>query len=174
MFRISVFMLLLSGCGFHVRDVSKQPLPMIYQQLELELVPSAEALRLPLTRYLNYSGVAPDIPRQASRTLSADDTVLRIEGFNLYRQPFAGRLTEVQLRLVATFSLYRNQKPITASRTVVAQRSYQYDRATLNTDNQEEQYLVQVMQDDIAQQIVCTLRSNRLPAVNSREVDQAP
>ena len=54
-------------------------------------------------------------------------------------------------------------RPITEPRTVVATRSYQYNVETVNTDDQEKNYLNQVIVDDVAQQIVRQISSNRLP-----------
>lgn len=53
--------------------------------------------------------------------------------------------------------------PITEPRTVVATRTYQYDIETVNTDDQEQKYLNQVIIDDVAQQIARQISSNRLP-----------
>ena len=154
-----------SGCGFHLHSRAVSPLPVDYQHLQLELVPEASALRQPLSNYLRNLGTSDD---------NSTATVLKVHRFHLYRQPLSGKLTEVQLRLVAEFSLYRNGQPLTAPRTIIAQRSYQYDRATVNTDNQEESYLIGVMQDDVAQQIVRLLHTGRLPKPDARTIDQAP
>jgi LPS-assembly lipoprotein len=54
---------------------------------------------------------------------------------------------------------------VTEPRTITASRSYQYDVATVNTDDQEQKYLNQVIVDDVAQQIVRQISSNRLPKV---------
>ena len=48
----------------------------------------------------------------------------------------------------------------------MASRSYQYDVATVNTDDQEQKFLKEVIIDDVAQQIVRQISSNRLPLVN--------
>jgi len=45
----------------------------------------------------------------------------------------------------------------------VATRTYQYDIETVNTDDQEQKYLNQVIIDDVAQQIARQISSNRLP-----------
>lgn len=156
---------LSSGCGFHLHSRTVSPLPVDYQHLQLALAPEAAVLRQPLSNYLRNLGISDD---------DSTATVLNVHRFHLYRQPLSGKLTEVQLRLVAEFSLYRNGQPLTAPRTIVAQRSYQYDRATVNTDNQEESYLIGVMQDDVAQQIVRLLRTGRLPKPDARTLDQAP
>ncbi|MBL4860690.1 MAG: hypothetical protein JKX96_07515, partial [Acinetobacter sp.] len=54
-------------------------------------------------------------------------------------------------------------RALTEPRTVVATRSYQYNVETVNTDDQEKNYLNQVIVDDVAQQIVRQISSNRLP-----------
>ena len=57
-------------------------------------------------------------------------------------------------------------KPLTDDRTIMATRSYQYDAATVNTDNLEEKHLKQVLIDDIAQQIARQISSNRLETIS--------
>ncbi|EPU5209726.1 hypothetical protein ACVXPV_003492, partial [Acinetobacter baumannii] len=41
--------------------------------------------------------------------------------------------------------------------------SYQYDLATVNTENQQESYLQRIVIDDLAQQITRQISANRLP-----------
>lgn len=155
----------LTGCGFHMRGTEIAPLAMQYQHLQLDLPAEAASLQQPLSTYLKNLGATVD---------TTAPTVLKVQHYHLYRQPLNGKLTEVQLRLVVEFSLYRNGQPISATRTIVAQRSYQYDRASVNIDNQEESYLINVMRDDVAQQIVRLLHTNRLPQPDARTTDQAP
>ncbi|MFE1969981.1 hypothetical protein ACFMJR_13945, partial [Acinetobacter baumannii] len=52
---------------------------------------------------------------------------------------------------------------ITEPRTLTAARSYQYDLATVNTENQQESYLQRIVIDDLAQQITRQISANRLP-----------
>ena len=52
---------------------------------------------------------------------------------------------------------------MTEPRTVIATRTYQYDIETVNTDDQEQKFLNQVLIDDVAQQIARQISSNRLP-----------
>ena len=76
-------------------------------------------------------------------------------------------MVETLLRLTVTFQIEDAQgRVITAPRTVTATRSYQYDVATVNTDDQEESYLNNVLINDIAQQISRQVYSNRLPSMN--------
>ncbi|OUY08490.1 LPS assembly lipoprotein LptE [Acinetobacter populi] len=153
----------LVGCGFHLRGTQVSALPQEYKSIRLDLIEKAEPLKNPLSVYLADLGAQVN---QADAT-----SILRINNYELRRQLFSGKLTEVQLRLSATFTIENAQgEQLTAPRTVIAQRSYQYDIASVNTERQEEQYLIKVMQDDVAQQIVRQLHANRLPQA---QVDQA-
>ena len=52
---------------------------------------------------------------------------------------------------------------LTEPRTVTASRSYQYDVATVNTDDQQNTYLSKILIDDIARQMTRQISTNRLP-----------
>lgn len=152
------------GCGFHLRGSQSTPIAKNYPSIQLALSEEAEIIKKPLTVYLTNLGAKVDQPNST--------TILRLQDYQQKRQLFSGKLTEVQLRISATFTLENNLgEPLTAPRTVVSQRSYQYDIASVNTERQEETYLLKVMQDDIAQQITRQLHANRLPYA---QVDEAP
>ena len=73
-------------------------------------------------------------------------------------------MVETLLRLSVTFQIEDKQgNPITEPRTLNASRSYQYDVATVNTDDQQYKYLSQILIDDIAQQMSRQIAANRLP-----------
>lgn len=63
-----------------------------------------------------------------------------------------GKLTEVQLSLTAKFQLVDSQtgEPLSTLRSVLARRSYQYDIATVNTDNQQEGLLEAELYQEVA------------------------
>lgn len=154
----------LVGCGFHLRGSQIANLPEQYRVIDFDLSPEAQVLRQPLTIYLANFGATIDSAQPNVR--------LKIDNYELRRQLFSGKLTEVQLRLSASFSLYDSRgEMLTEPRTMIAQRSYQYDIASVNTERQEEKFLIQVMQEDLAQQIARQLHANRLP---KPELDQAP
>lgn len=153
----------LASCGFHLRGTQSSVLPAAYQSIQLQLADDAEILKRPLSLYLSNLGAKINQP-DASIILDIDD-------YLLHRKLFSGKLTEVQLRLTVSFALKNKQgELLTEPRTVIAQRSYQYDIAGVNTEHQEEEFLVKVMQEDVAQQIARQLHANRLPQVR---VDQA-
>ena len=66
--------------------------------------------------------------------------------------------------MTVTFQIEDRQgNKITEPRSLTASRSYQYDLATVNTENQQESYLQRIVIDDIAQQITRQISANRLP-----------
>lgn len=149
----------LVGCGFHLKGTNPNVAPVAYQNMNIVLPNRADTdlLQEKLSIYLGTAGV------QLSN--SSDAYVLRILDYTPRRLELNGKLIEVLLRLNVTFRIEDAQgKPLTQPRTVVATRTYQYDLATVNTDDQEQKYLEQVIIDDIAQQIVRQISSNRLPA----------
>ena len=92
-----------------------------------------------------------------------DAYVLRVLEYTPRRQLLNGKLTEVLLRLTVTFQIEDRQGNKITERTLTAARSYQYDLATVNTENQQESYLQRIVIDDLAQQITRQISANRLP-----------
>ena len=146
----------LVGCGFHLKGTNPQATPLVYTKLQLVLPETAEALEQKLSVYLTASGV------QLSQ--ANDAYVLRVLDYTPRRQELNGKLVETLLRLTVTFQIEDRQgNPITEPRTVTASRSYQYDVATVNTDDQQNTYLSKILIDDIAQQMTRQISANRLP-----------
>ena len=149
----------LVGCGFHLKGSNPAATPLVYNKLTLVLPDNTDELENRLSIYLSATGV------QLSN--SNDAYVLRILDYTPRRQLLNGKLTEVLLRLTVTFQIEDRQgNKITEPRTLTASRTYQYDVATVNTDDQEQKFLREVIIDDVAQQIVRQISSNRLPLVN--------
>ncbi|HQW53451.1 MAG TPA: hypothetical protein PLQ39_04200 [Acinetobacter sp.] len=148
----------LVGCGFHLKGNDFSTTPLIYNKLTLALPDknNTEELENRLNIYLSATGV---------QLSDANDAyVLRVLDYNPRRQLLNGKLTEVLLRLTVTFQIEDRQgRKITEPRTLTASRSYQYDVATVNTDNQQETYLNRIVIDDIAHQITRQIAANRLP-----------
>lgn len=71
--------------------------------------------------------------------------------------------------MTVTFQIEDRQgHALTEPRTITATRNYQYDVATVNTDNQQEIYLNHIIVDDVAQQIARQISNNRLPQVTAQ------
>lgn len=146
----------LVGCDFHLKGTNQYVTPLVYTKLNLQLPKNTDDLESKLSVYLTASGV------QLGN--SSDAYVLRVLDYKPIRHELNGQLIETLLRLSVTFQIEDQQgHAITEPRTLTASRSYQYDVATVNTDDQQEKYLKQVIIDDIAQQISRQISANRLP-----------
>ena len=146
----------LVGCGFPLKGSNPAAIPLVYNKLTLVLPDNTDELENRLSIYLSATGV------QLSN--ANDAYVLRILDYTPRRQLLNGKLTEVLLRLTVTFQIEDHQgRKMTEPRTLTASRSYQYDVATVNTDNQQEAYLNRIVIDDLAQQLTRQIAANRLP-----------
>ena len=146
----------LVGCGFHLKGSNPTATPLVYKKLSLDLPAKTEDLETQLKVYLTANGI------QLSN--DNDAYVLHILEYTPRSHRLNGKLTEVLLRLTVTFQIEDRQgNKITEPRTLTAARSYQYDIATVNTENQQEAYLSRIVIDDIAQQITRQIYANRLP-----------
>ena len=146
----------LVGCGFHLKGSNPAAIPLVYNKLTLVLPDNTDELENRLSIYLSATGV------QLSN--GNDAYVLRVLDYTPRRQLLNGKLTEVLLRLTVTFQIEDHQgRKMTEPRTLTASRSYQYDVATVNTDNQQEAYLNRIVIDDLAQQLTRQIAANRLP-----------
>ena len=146
----------LTGCDFHLKGTNPTTTALAYTKLELSIPDNSEDLEKKLSAYLSASGV------QLSN--ANDAYVLRVLDYKPVRHELKGRLIEVILRLSVTIQIEDRQgNAITQPRTLTATRSYQYDVATVNTDDQQNRYLRQILVDDIAQQITRQISANRLP-----------
>lgn len=149
----------LVGCGFHLKGTNTTATPLVYTKLNLVLPANTEDLQKKLSVYLTATGV------QLSN--ANDAYVLRILDYKPVRHELKGTLIEVLLRLNVTFQIEDSAgNPVAQPRTVSASRSYQYNIATVNTDDQQNRYLSEVLIDDVAQQISRQIGANRLPKSN--------
>ncbi|NHB58767.1 hypothetical protein G9F32_12185 [Acinetobacter sp. 194] len=149
----------LVGCDFHLKGTNPTATPLVYTKLQLAMPSNTEDFEKKLSVYLAATGV------QLSN--AEDAYVLRILDYKPQRHELKGRLIEVLLRLNVTFQIEdRSGNPLTQPRTVSASRSYQYNIATVNTDDQQNRYLKEILIDDVAQQISRQIGANRLPKAN--------
>jgi LPS-assembly lipoprotein len=148
------------GCGFYLKGTNPSVAPIAYQKMNLVMPADTEDLQEKLVVYLGAAGV------QLSN--QNDAYILRILDYKPQRMELNGKLVETLLRLNVTFRIENAQgQALTEPRTVVATRSYQYDVETVDTEDQEQKYLKQIVIDDVARQIVRQISSNRLPLVQT-------
>ena len=148
----------LVGCGFHLKGINPTSTPVAYSKMNLILPQNTDTLEEKLSLHLTSTGV------QLSN--GSDAYSLHITDYSERTLELNGKLRENILRLNVTFQIEDSQgNPVTEPRTVMATRNYQYNAETVNTENQEKNYLSEVLIDDVAQQIVRQLSSNRLTPI---------
>lgn len=157
----------MSGCGFHLRGTQTAAIPVAYKNVQVDLPKQAEALREPLTVYLQSLGATVNQDKSAP--------IIKITDYQQTRQLLSGRLTEVQLRLAITYHIESGLgEPLTIDYSVYSRRSYQYDIATVNTENQEEAHLIEEMNLDAAMQIARQLHAGRMQYATANDKTTAP
>ncbi len=145
----------ISGCGFHLRGKASPAIPVAYKAIQLDLPNKAKLLQEPLSAYLESLGASVNKDKTAP--------ILKITDYQQTRQLLSGRLTEVQLSLAITYHVESSLgEPLTVDYSVYSRRSYQYDIATVNTENQEEAHLIEEMNLDAALQIARQLHAGRM------------
>jgi LPS-assembly lipoprotein len=145
----------LVGCGFHLKGKAVDSIPVQYSRMSITVPTNAANLEEKLALYLSSAGVQLSDAKDAYN--------LRVVEYTPHLLQLAGTLRQNILRVTVTFRIENAAgKPLTEDRTIMATRSYQYDAATVNTDNLEEQHLREMLIDDIAQQIARQISSNRL------------
>lgn len=150
----------LTGCGFYLKGTNPSVAPVQYQKMNLVLPKDTEELEEKLVVYLGSVGV------QLSN--QSDAYTLRVLDYTPRRMELNGKLVETLLRLNVTFQIENAEgQALTQPRTVIATRSYQYDVETVDTEDQEQRYLNQILIDDIARQIARQISSNRLPLIQN-------
>ncbi|MEB3767049.1 LPS assembly lipoprotein LptE [Acinetobacter sp. MD2] len=148
----------LTGCGFHLVDRGTNTTPLAYQHMKLNLPSSSSVLGDKLKLYLTGDGVKFDN--------TADAYTLHVIDYNYRRQKLSGRVAEVLLILEVTFQMEdKNGRPVTQPRMIRSTKTYQYNVATVNVDDNEQDYLISMLIDDVAQQMARQISTNRLPLI---------
>ena len=157
----------LVGCGFHLKGKSIDSIPVQYSRMSITVPSNAENLEQKLALYLSSAGVQLSDAKDAYN--------LRVIEYKPNLLQLAGTLRQNVLRVTVTFRIEDAAgKPLTDDRTILATRSYQYDAATVNTDNLEEKHIKELLIDDIAQQIARQISSNRLETISQPNTSTTP
>lgn len=161
LFRSSLILclaLVLGACGFQLRGAVKLP----YQNIYIAL-PETSVLGTELRRQIkaNQSTVLVDNSRNADAVFRPlDEKRERIIASLTAR----GQAREYQLRLRYTFRVENGKgQPLTPVNEIVMNRDVTYDDNQVLSKQQEEEFLWQSMQKELAQQIL-----RRLAAVQPR------
>lgn len=175
--------LTLTGCGFQLRGtdnvigktigttqtadnatnnnrMAKLSLPPA--QLVMGTSPEDFAVKKSLTKQLSQLGssvigssTALKPTTNANSIANANLPSIQVSNIQLHNYQLRGILTEIRLVLSADvkYHVIQNGKPTDVTNTIQVQRSYQYDQASVSTDNPQAEQIKLWLYDNLAERI---------------------
>ena len=184
---------ILTGCGFHLRgydaplrfEVAKTAVVIednrISFPLKLPLIKRLESLGVEVVDGMNLIENAAnnstnnttndltnaDIKNVISNTGSEQIAIINIDNVRFKRYELVGVLTEIRLVLSAdvTYQTYQNAQPVTLTNPIQVERSYQYNEASVSTDDQQGSQIRDWLYDSLARRITDQYVAISLPKV---------
>lgn len=172
----------LSGCGFQLRGYDT---PMLFDVAKTAVIiednRTSFPLKLPLTRRLEALGVdvvdgmfiienadankSTDV--NIARTDAEQIATIRVNNVRFKRYELVGVLTEIRLVLSAdvSYQTFEDGKPVTLSNPIQVERSYQYNEASVSTDDQQGDQIRDWLYDSLARRITDQYVAIALPKV---------
>lgn len=176
---------LLSGCGFHLRGYDA---PVRFDVAKTAIVIDDDRtsfpLKLPLSRRLEALGVdvvdsMSMIESTANSTMTNSTAepiaTIKVDNLRFKRYELVGVLTEIRLVLSAdvTYNTYKNGQPVTLTNPIQVERSYQYNEASVSTDDQQGGQIRDWLYDSLARRITDQYVAIGLPKIAPSAVDSA-
>ena len=165
----------LSGCGFQLRGYDA---PMLFDVAKTAVIiednRTAFPLKLPLTKRLEALGVdvitnmtLTDVASNNQNVGAETIAAVTVNNVRFKRYELVGVLTEIRLVISADVSYQSidNGKPITLSNPIQVERSYQYNEASVSTDDQQGDQIREWLYDSLARRITDQYVAIALPKV---------
>ena len=165
----------LSGCGFQLRGYDT---PMLFDVAKTAVIiednRTSFPLKLPLTRHLEALGVdvidnmtLADVANNNQKTGAETIAAITVNNLRFKRYELVGVLTEIRLVISADVSYQSmdNGKPVTLSNPIQIERSYQYNEASVSTDDQQGDQIRDWLYDSLARRITDQYVAIALPKV---------
>lgn len=177
---------LLTGCGFHLRGYDA---PMRFDVAKTAIIIEDNRisfpLKLPLTKRLEALGVdvvdgisliESAANSTASNTSAEQIATIDIDNVRFRRYELVGVLTEIRLVLSAdvTYKTFQNGQPVTLTNPIQVERSYQYNEASVSTDDQQGSQIRDWLYDSLARRITDQYVAIGLPKVAPKNASIAP
>ncbi|TXD97430.1 hypothetical protein ES754_00065 [Psychrobacter frigidicola] len=174
----------LSGCGFQLRgydaplhfDVAKTALIIEDNRISFPL-------KLPLTRRLEALGVdVIDNNTANSSTNSATSNTgveqiatINVKNVRFKRYELVGVLTEIRLVLSAevTYQTIQEGKSVTLTNPIQVERSYQYNEASVSTDDQQGSQIRDWLYDSLSRRITDQYVAISLPKMSPASTNKS-
>ncbi|MFC6204889.1 hypothetical protein ACFPZK_09255 [Psychrobacter urativorans] len=156
---------LLTGCGFHLRGYDA---PLRFEVAKTAIIVEDNRisfpLKLPLTRRLEALGVdvvdgitmIESAANSAAANTDAEQIAsIKIDNLRFKNYELVGVLTEIRLVLSAdvTYQTMKNGQPVTLTSPIQVERSYQYNEASVSTDDQQGTQIRGWLYDSLARRI---------------------
>lgn len=161
---IGLFATQLTACGFQLRGYNStltQNLPktqLVFGN-SLEDIAVKNALKQQFSQFnINTQDVSPE---QKSNNLAS----IQVSNIKLQTYQLRGILTEIRMVMSAdvSYNIMQSGSPKTVTNTVQVQRSYQYDQATVATDNPQADQIKVWLYDNLTQRIADQYMALNLP-----------
>ena len=165
----------LSGCGFQLRGYDS---PMLLNDEKIAVIIEDDRtsfpLKLPLTRRLTTLGVdvidnmsVEDVIRSNQQADTKHIGAIDVSDVRFKRYELVGVLTEIRLVLSAdvSYQTIENGQPVTLTNAIQVERSYQYNEASVSTDDQQGDQIRDWLYDSLARRITDQYVAISLPKV---------
>ena len=165
----------LSGCGFQLRGYDA---PMLFDVNKTAVIiednRTSFPLKLPLVSRLKALGVEvidnmtlADVANNNQKAGAEPIAAITVNNVRFKRYELVGVLTEIRLVMSAdvSYQSVENGKPITLTNPIQVERSYQYNEASVSTDDQQGDQIRDWLYDSLARRITDQYVAIALPKV---------
>ncbi|WP_369957965.1 hypothetical protein AB8P72_03240 [Psychrobacter sp. CLB018] len=165
----------LSGCGFQLRGYDA---PMLFDVNKTAVIiednRTSFPLKLPLVSRLKALGVEvidnmtlADVANNNQKADAEPIAAITVNNVRFKRYELVGVLTEIRLVMSAdvSYQSVENGKPITLTNPIQVERSYQYNEASVSTDDQQGDQIRDWLYDSLARRITDQYVAIALPKV---------
>ena len=165
----------LSGCGFQLRGYDA---PMLFDVAKTAVIiednRTSFPLKLPLTKRLQALGVdvidnmtLADVASNNQKVGAETIATITVNNVRFKRYELVGVLTEIRLVMSAdvSYQSVENGKPVTLTNPIQVERSYQYNEASVSTDDQQGDQIRDWLYDSLARRITDQYVAIALPKI---------
>lgn len=165
----------LSGCGFQLRGYDA---PMLFDVNKTAVIiednRTSFPLKLPLVSRLKALGVEvidnmtlADVANNNQKASAEPIAAITVNNVRFKRYELVGVLTEIRLVMSAdvSYQSIENGKPITLTNPIQVERSYQYNEASVSTDDQQGDQIRDWLYDSLARRITDQYVAIALPKI---------
>ncbi|MGP5273892.1 LPS-assembly lipoprotein LptE [Psychrobacter faecalis] len=165
----------LSGCGFQLRGYDA---PMLFDVNKTAVIIEDDRtsfpLKLPLVSRLKALGVEvidnmtlADVANNNRKAGAEPIAAITVNNVRFKRYELVGVLTEIRLVMSAdvSYQSIENGKPVTLTNPIQVERSYQYNEASVSTDDQQGDQIRDWLYDSLARRITDQYVAIALPKI---------